>query len=180
MTWRLAKGSYTRRPPAPPHVGSDDVTEDGGQWRYYAIWSDGRYHAWADTVEDVIDVYYYDPWLRQSLDGEPGSDEWWDAVQQRLDGLVTRWTVEALQRAQDDGVDVPAAEREMIEAARREPPDGGRWDGLVPMFLLFSDYEPYTDRVPPEGNVIMVDPVDEDELLKLLREHGGLEVTELG
>ena len=180
MTWRFAKGSYTRRPPAPPHVGSDDVTEDGGQWRYYAIWSDGRYHAWADTVEDVIDVYYYDPWLRQSLDGEPGSDEWWATVQGRLDGLVTRWTVEALQRAQDDGVVVPAAEREMIHAARQAPPDGGRWDGLVPMFLLFSDYEPYTDRVPPTGNVVMVDPVDEDDLLALLREHGGLEVTELG
>jgi hypothetical protein len=50
----------------------------------------------------------------------------------------------------------------------------------VPLFLLSTDYQPYTDRVPPTGNVVMVDAVDEDEVLALLCEYGGLEVTELG
>jgi hypothetical protein len=179
MTWRFARGDYTHIPPPPPHYDDRD-REDGGSWRYSARWGDGERYGWADTPEDVIHLYFYDPWLRTSLPGEPGSDEWWDAAISRVDGLVTRWTIQALQRAQADGAAVPATEREAIHSARREPPDGGRWDGLVPMFLLFSDYEPYTDRVPPTGNVIMVDPVDEDELLALLREHGGLEVTELG
>lgn len=179
MTWRLAKGSYEHVPEPAPHLGSDDA-EDGGQWRYYAVWNGGRYHAWCDSVEDVIDVYYYDPWLRSYLDGEPGSDEWWAAVVARLDGLVTRWTIEALQQAQEDGVVLPVAEREAIYAARQNPPDGGRWDGAVPLFLLSTDYQPFTSRVAPTGNVVMVDARDEDELLDLLRAHGGLEVTELG
>ena len=179
MTWRFARGDYTHIPPPPPHYDDRD-REDGGSWRYSARWGDGERYGWADTPEDVIHLYFYDPWLRTSLPGEPGSDEWWDAAISRVDGLVTRWTIQALQDARESGEEVPEPERAAIVDARQTPPDGGRWEGAVPLFLLSTDYRPYTDRVPPTGNVVMVDARDEDELLDLLRAHGGLEVAELG
>jgi len=46
------------------------------------------------------------------------------------------------------------------------------WGLAVPLVLVATDYEPYTDRALPLGNVKVVDPADERTLLGSLSDLG--------
>lgn len=45
---------------------------------------------------------------------------------------------------------------------------GDRWDHRVPLLLLATDYEPFTDLVPPSGNVTLLDSSTERSYLESL------------
>ena len=48
------------------------------------------------------------------------------------------------------------------------------WDCTIPLVLIATDYEPYTDRPAPQGNVHWIDPADERSLLLSLTAAGDL------
>lgn len=51
----------------------------------------------------------------------------------------------------------------------------GKWElETVPLLLMATDYEPYTDRVKPIGNVQFVDPANERSFLGSLSDVGAL------
>lgn len=53
----------------------------------------------------------------------------------------------------------------------------GKWElASLPLLLMATDYEPYTDRVKPIGNVQFVDPANERSFLGSLSDVGALEL----
>lgn len=48
------------------------------------------------------------------------------------------------------------------------------WDCPIPLVLIATDFEPYTDQPRPDGNVLWVDPADERSLLISLTAAGDL------
>ena len=48
------------------------------------------------------------------------------------------------------------------------------WELTIPLILIATDYEPYTDRVRPVGNVQFVDPANERSFLGSLSDIGAV------
>lgn len=60
-------------------------------------------------------------------------------------------------------------------ASRAEvPPVPPVWDCPIPLVLIATDFDPYTDTPAPDGNVIWLDPADERSLLMSLSAAGDM------
>lgn len=155
-------------------VTDQHIREDGTQWPMALVRGDQT--VFADTATELvghlIEGYANLP------DTEGGNAQ----------ALVARWRtcvatasdVQALicaDRAAEGTFD-PAAESEEVLTAlfsdKTVPVEGfDTWDlGSVPLVLVATDYEPYTERVAPTGNVLWIDPSDEVAFLHSLTNLG--------
>ncbi|WP_251151268.1 hypothetical protein [Cellulosimicrobium sp. Marseille-Q4280] len=95
-------------------------------------------------------------------------------------GLVNARQADLAVEAAEAGEAIDAFTEEQLTAlfASRDEivdvPDG-KWESeTIPLLLMATDYEPYTDRVKPVGNVKFVDPANERTFLGTLSDVGAL------
>jgi len=130
-----------------------------------------RYYA--DNLEELVDLFVdhylypppeHDPQLYHSL-----------VMAQALLEEASRYQRTLVANNSIDVADYFYAET--ITASKALPfmgrvtDDGGidmEWDYPTPLILLRTDYEPYTSRALPTGNVIFVDPSSEGSFLRSL------------
>jgi hypothetical protein len=147
-------------------------------WAYAVI--DGRGQTvFADNAGELVALFV------NGYDAIPQTDEGDDeALAARYEVLVQMAEVAQrgiVDRAVEDGTfdPVEAGEEALTGLfAPRSLPWGGfwtrdgaarfEWDGGVPIVVLATDYEPYTDRPAPTGNVLVVDPYTELTFLQSL------------
>ncbi|MGL5823691.1 MAG: hypothetical protein ACRCYU_02455 [Nocardioides sp.] len=105
------------------------------------------------------------------------------------DALIARWEsaiatatdTQALicaDMAREDKLrpaDMTEADLTAIFGDRLTPIETAHWPHDVPLVLLATDYEPFTNRPPVAGNVLWVDPSDEISFLTSLANLGVIE-----
>lgn len=81
-----------------------------------------------------------------------------------------------------DGVDVAGLPEDVLTllfGVGKHVPLAGleTWNETVPLVLISTDYAPYTESLPPHGNVKFVNPADERSLLDTLVDLGLIDLV---
>lgn len=75
--------------------------------------------------------------------------------------------------------DLDAAGEDVLTAlfsSRSKPHEDGDWYHDVPLVLIATDYEPYTDRKRPSGKIVWISPETEVTFLRALEVLGLFEL----
>ena len=82
-------------------------------------------------------------------------------------------------QAAGSGVDVSDPTFGLIWAEKSDPPEAlTMWDAPVPLVLVRTDFDPFTDRPAPACGVVWIDPSTERELLETLDKAGFVQLAE--
>jgi len=163
--------------------------EPGEQFEHAMIYGNGSI-AFADTLGELIDLIIPD---YSALSDDPSGDDL--ALLARHDhmaGVANAVQADFNTQAVERGLfDVASADENLLTATthdRHEPwsgslptgPDGAPladagdygWTQPFPLVLIATDYSPYCERPTPSGEVILLDPYDEQTYLASLTSLG--------
>ena len=156
------------------HITNEHLREDGTAWPFALI--HGEETIFADTAAAVIGHLI------------PGYDDIPDTDAGNDDALVKRWEQSVITASQTQAIiaadranagefdpnEVSEDDLNVLFADRMYPVEGvSTWEHeVVPLVLITTDYAPFADRVPPQGNILWVDPSDEIAYLHSLAHLG--------
>ena len=123
---------------------------DGGDWLYAVLDGSGALTL-SDSASELVATAI--PGYMNLPEGDAGDDE---ALGMRYDFLV-----ELARRTQQSIVD---------QAVK-----SGELDLAVPLVVIATDYQPYTDRLAPNGRIVWLDPSTEVTFLRALDSLGIIE-----
>lgn len=154
----------------------------GDETRFALDVDDRTLHA--EPLTKLVGALHADTLTELVADLIPGySEDAGEALEQRYraavvyaDGMQAQFAAERQGSGQLDPAALSEPELTAIFASRSElaPIPGDVWEHEVPLVLVATDYEPYTDRVKPVGNVKFVDPANERTFLGSLSDLGAL------
>ncbi len=160
---------------APPHEGGDP-------WPFVLLHDDAK-TTYADTATELVGVLIpgYDTIPAETGGDTPASDADHDkALWMRYGQAVNTATVlqeSHLAAATNNGDFDPAAASEdtltTMLGGKTTVFTGAEWaEQAVPLYLIATDYAPFTDVARPAGNVVYLDPSTETAHLISLHEAG--------
>lgn len=153
-------------PAAPSHP-------DGREWAYEMIYAAGDNRAYADTPTDLLDAL---------IDGYSTLDGTAQAHARISLAQSARVTMQATFIA-ERGDGLTPEQRDILNTP--QTPHTGPWDSLVPLVVLTSDYQPYTDLPRPIGlpgandaltNIAWIDVSTDETLIETLHTLGFITV----
>lgn len=158
-------------------LDSTHLREDGTPWPFAL--AKGNTSVFADSTTDVVAHLipgYGD--LAQDVDGNEQA-----LILRWKTAVMTASDVQALicaDRAKEGLFDPANESEETLTALFQDKTIAGEdvesWDNEnVPLVLIATDYEPFTERAPISGNVLWVDPSDETAFLNSLSALGVVE-----
>lgn len=156
---------------------SNHLREDGTPWPFAL--AKGERSVFADNAGEII--AHIIPGYDDLPAGPEGDDQ---ALILRWETAATTATdIQALICADrgQEGLFDPANESEdtltaLFQDKMIAVEDVEAWDHeQVPLVLVATDYDPFTDRVPPTGNILWIDPSDEVTFLDSLSNLGVIE-----
>jgi len=153
------------------------IREDGTSW-HAALTYEGGAIVVADTVTelvaDIIDDYEFEDTVegaRAALDAR--YDFALEVVTNRQG--IHAWTM-GLEGDFDPAVESEAVLTMIFAEKDRVVVDIEEWGHKMPLFLISTDYAPYTKAPAPTGNIQWIDPATELTLLLSLQALGDLEL----
>lgn len=156
-------------PPPPP---------DGGGWSYAAITTSGTMLV-SDSATELVAAEI--PGYADLPDDEAGFEA---ALVARYEDLLIRadmFQYALMEAAQVGKVvnidDLDKETRSALDQDKSVPFDwlpSQDWRCPVPLILIATDYQPFTDRSIPQGNVVFLDPFTELTYLQSLCLAGGI------
>lgn len=158
------------------------MKSDGSLFRHLVGFSDDRWHAYADTYRGCV----------EALTGVRG---YRNLSEDQADFERIRWTLhqavilqaQIIAAAERSGAwsSVTEAERHVLGSVGLVAPSGFTaggvgagclgadvWTARVPLVLVATAYQPFGGADMPEGNVIVLDPSDDERLLITLHDAG--------
>jgi len=153
----------------PPYPGD-------GEWPYAVVTNSGEVFV-SDSVSDLVAVGL--PGYGDLADNEDGFDDGLVARYEDLLGHAAAFQHTLLSEAHERGLvnisDLDDDTLTYLMEERSVPFEGeSPWECLVPLVLIATDYEPYTERRIPEGNIVWLDPITEVTYLQSLCKVGAL------
>jgi len=155
--------------PLPPYPGE-------GEWPYAVITNSGEVLV-SDSVSDLVAVGL--PGYRDLSDNDDGFNEGLVARYEDLVGHAAAFQHILLSEAHERGVvNINNLDDDTLTHLMEErtvPFEGNApWECPVPLVLISTDYEPFTTRQIPEGNIVWLDPITEVTYLQSLHKVGVL------
>ena len=158
---------------APPHPDPD------GEWVYVVIDGEGQ-TIFADNLGELVNLVIEG--YSDIPEGDDGNDKALVARYEALVEMAERAQRYLLDEAVESGLFDPldAGGEDVLTAlvAPRVRPWSGtddgstNWQGQVPLVLIATDYEPYTDRIMPTGKVVMLNPATELTFMESMNKLG--------
>jgi hypothetical protein len=149
-------------PAPPPPVG--------GQWQYVLV-HDGDMVSFAERAGELVAVMI--PGYETLGDSDRANDQALLLRYNHLVALAEYYQGQDVDRAQRLGLLAGAGEEVLtaLYSERTVPFEGERWDLPIALILLATDYQPYTERVLPKGErVLLLDPATEINYLVSLHD----------
>jgi len=160
-------------------AGEPDITlppaPDGGEWPYAVVTNHGDVLV-SDSASELVAAGL--PGYRDLPDDESGYDVALIARYEDLLGHAAAYQQYLLEEAHMSGaVPIDALDDDTLTALmveRAVPYEGDEWTCAIPLVLIATDYQPFTDRALPTGNIIWVDPITDVTYLQSLHSIGVL------
>lgn len=158
------------------HESDIPTQDDGSMWPFVMFFGENLVAADTRTelVEHLIDGY-----------ADLNHDENGDDIALQMRGIQSLATADFLQEfvagvaANEGDFDFPNATEDELTAfltPRLQNPveilNISHWDHKVPLVLVTSLFEPYTEASPPTGNIMWIDPTNETTYLDSLHSVG--------
>lgn len=157
---------------------TSSITEDGeDEAPFFRMVHDGVEHEsnnLTSLVAQLINGTYAA--ITEGRDGDEQAllDRWQQAVSTA--NLVQAIVITAAVNART--FDVKTAGEDILTllfADRIDPVEVDEWDEPVPLILISTSYAPFTDRMPPIGNIRWINPHTERTYLETLADLGVIE-----
>lgn len=168
--------------PPPPR------TQQGQLYRYEMIYDSGHRRAYANTLTELctalIEEYDPDTIAARLADQHPASAQRDRHTNRTLDRLRILYTVkvqiwlQALINSQADLDHVTPHQRGVLRGQRTTQPAIDHWHTSVPLVLSTHEYQPHGPLAKPDGNIIWINPRDEQTLLTTLNKTGWIHLAE--
>ena len=168
--------------PPPPR------TQQGQLYRYEMIYDAGHRRAYANTLTELctalIEEYDPDSIAARPDDQHPTPDQRDRHTNRTLDHLRILYTIkvqiwlQALINSQADLHHLTPHQQSVLRSQRTTQPAINHWHAPVPLVLSTHEYQPHGPLAKPDGNILWINPRDEQTLLTTLNKTGWIQLAE--
>ena len=168
--------------PPPPR------TQEGQLYKYEMIYDAGHRRAYANTLTELCTalIEEYDPEAiaAQQHDQHQTAAQRGSHTNRALDRLRILYTIkvqtwlQALINSEADLDQLTPHQRSVLRGQRTTQPAINQWHASVPLVLSAHEYQPHGPLATPAGNIIWINPRDEQTLLTTLTQTGWIHLAE--
>ena len=168
----------THPTPPPPR------TPDGQLYKYEMIHDGGHRRSYANNLTELCAalIENYNP---HQLDNQHLTPTQRDShINRELDHLrilyavkVQTW-LQALINTQDNLNQLTPHQQATLRSPRTTQPAINHWNAPIPLVLSAHEYQPHGPHTKPHGNIIWLNPRDEQTLLTTLHKTGWIHLSE--
>ncbi len=168
--------------PPPPR------TQQGQLYRYEMIYDAGHRRAYANTLTELctalIQEYDPDTITAQQHNQHQTAAQRDSHTNRALDRLRILYTIkvqtwlQALINSQADLNQLTPHQQAVLRGHRTTQPAINHWNASVPLVLSAHEYQPHGPLTKPDGNIIWINPRDEQTLLTTLNTAGWIHLNQ--